>query len=66
MILVVLAIAIALVGGFLMGYLPKHRRARAEGFLAGRLFERREILRAVREVKAREGQVPEGVRQSYR
>lgn len=64
--IVVVAIAIALAGGFLIGYAAKCHRARAEAFLAGRLFERRALRRLIDEAKAREGDVPDGVSRSYR
>lgn len=60
----VLAIAIALLGGFGIGYGLKHRRARAEGFLAGRLFERRALRHLIDEIHDRG--TPESVKATYR
>ena len=54
MIFALAGIAIALLGGFAMGYMTKCRRARAEGFLAGRLFERRALRQLIDELKTRD------------
>lgn len=59
----IIALTIALIGGLLIGLGIKAHRVRAEGFLAGRAFERQVLRQLIDDLKGREDPDP---RQSAR